>query len=443
MDILNKNEIIPLFTVIIPVKNRGPYLYYTLKTCMIQEYENFEVIVSDDASTDNTQEVVNEAIKKDSRITYYRHNEGIGMRENFEFALKMVKPGYVMALGGDDGLLPDGINDINEIIQTTKLKLLTWAAPLYSYPNVTSTNGQLVLYRQKEKFKIIDSQEFLTRQSKNLHYLSDLENPMFYVKGVVSTELINKVQKRTKDGRFYSCPTPDGYSGIVLAGEVSKFGFSGEPFSIYGMSPSSQGLAYLSNSVKAKQDSENFYKNVVDRSMHEKLASQPYSPLITLMTVDYLLTAKDLPGWEGVISPINYKEVLKKSLNELKHGLYGEERIVRELKILSNISKKHNLDTYFNDLVSKSRRYKGKAPLKGNATNLQALYLEAKPLGVNNIIDAAYASKILFKTQSQITLKSVAEMIFNSVKYRLRSRKKGDVFPSINVWKDFETCQSN
>ena len=39
--------------------------------------------------------------------------------------------------------------------------------------------------------------------------------------GLIS--LIEQVKSRTADGRFYSCPTPDGYSGIVLAGEVEKF----------------------------------------------------------------------------------------------------------------------------------------------------------------------------------------------------------------------------
>lgn len=424
------------FTVIIPVKNRGQFLYYTLKTCMIQEYENFEIIVSDDASTDNTQEVVNEAIKQDSRITYFRHNEGIGMRDNFEFALSKVKPGYVIALGGDDGLLPNGIKRMNEIVHNTGLNLLTWTAPLYSYPEVTSPNGQLVLYNQKEDFRIIESQSFLSRQSKNLHYLSDVENPMFYVKGVASTLLIDKVKARSTNGRFYTCPTPDGFSGIVLAGEVTKYVYSGEPFSIYGMSPTSQGLAYLSNSEKAKQDSESFFKNIIEKPMHDDLASQPYSPLITLMTVDYLLTAKDLPGWEGIFPPIDFKEVLKKSLNELRHGLYGDERIIRELKILYNISQKYDLSNYFESLLCKSKRYREKSPLKGNATNLKAIFLEAKPLDINNIFDAAYASKILFKTHSLISVKNISEMIYNSVSYWSHSNKKGKVFPKINFWNE-------
>ena len=96
----------PLFTVIIPEKNRAEYLVHTLKTCMIQEYPNFEVIVSDDCSEDNSVEVAKKASEKDPRIKVFAHNHHLGMRDNFEFALNQVRPGYVMALGGDDGLVP-------------------------------------------------------------------------------------------------------------------------------------------------------------------------------------------------------------------------------------------------------------------------------------------------------------------------------------------------
>ena len=257
---------------------------------MMQNYEPLEIIVSDDGSTDNTREVVEEAVRHDARIRYISHGIGVGMRDNFEYALQQVKPGFVIALGGDDGLLPYGIIGMREVLRETGMDLLAWPAPIYTYPNVRGSKGQLSIYHKKG-LKIIDSHQFLCRQSKNLHYLSDIESPMFYVKGVASTTIIERVRNRSQEGRFYSCPTPDGYSGIVLAGEVSRYAFSGKPFSIFGLSPTSQGLAYLSNSEKSKNESKKFFQNVGSKPMHSELAAQPYSPLITLMTVDYLLTA--------------------------------------------------------------------------------------------------------------------------------------------------------
>ncbi len=423
----------PLFTVIIPTKDRAKYLHHTLRTCMMQNYDNFEVLVADDGSTDNTREVVEDSSRLDPRIKYISQGTGVGMRDNFEFVLRQVKPGYVMALGGDDGLLPDGIKGMHEVLRDTGMNLLSWSAPWYSYPQVTTSNGQLAIYRQSG-VKIVDSQKFLRRQAKNLHYLSDIESPMFYVKGVASTHLIDKVRNRSVDKRFYSCPTPDGYSGIVLAGEVLRYAFSGKPFSIYGASPTSQGLGYLSNDDKAKKLSADFFKNTSSKPMHDELASQPYSPLITLMTVDYLLTARDLPEWPGSLPPINYRQVLINGLKELAHGLYGEDRICRELKILDRIAELHGLGEFFRRKVHKSKRFRQRSHFNGSGINAKVFLLDGAAYNLHNIFDAAYAAQNIHQIYSDLRPTSLLNIISRSLMYRLRSIGKGKPFPPESEW---------
>jgi glycosyltransferase involved in cell wall biosynthesis len=423
----------PLFTVIIPTKDRAKYLHHTLRTCMMQNYDNFEVLISDDGSTDNTREVVEDASRLDPRIRYISQGAGVGMRDNFEFVLRQVKPGYVIALGGDDGLLPDGIKGMNEVLSDTGMNLLSWPAPWYSYPNVTTSKGQLAIYHHSG-VKIIDSQKFLSRQAKNLHYLSDIESPMFYVKGVVSTQLIDRVRNRSVDKRFYACPTPDGYSGIVLAGEVPQYAFSGKPFSIYGTSPTSQGLGYLSNDEKAKDLSADFFKNVLLKPMHGELASQPYSPLITLMTVDYLLTARDLPGWPGNLPPIDYRQVLLKGLKELAHGLYGEDRICRELQILDRIAEMHGLGEFFRMKVHKSKRFRQRSHFDGSGVNTKVFLLDGVAYNLHNIFDAAYAAQNIHQIYSDMKPASLVRIIARSLMYRLRSFGGGKPFPPESEW---------
>lgn len=58
----------PLFTVIIPQKDRVEYLEHTLRTCMIQDYPNLEFIVADDCSEDGSVEMVKRLAKRDPRI---------------------------------------------------------------------------------------------------------------------------------------------------------------------------------------------------------------------------------------------------------------------------------------------------------------------------------------------------------------------------------------
>ena len=427
----------PFFTVIIPCKNRANYLKHTLRTCMIQDYDSLEILVSDDVSTDNTQEVVAEATQRDPRIKYIKPTTGKGMLNNFEFALQQAKPGFVMALGGDDGLMPNGIQGMCETLYETSMELLSWSAPTYYYPNVIGERGQLTIYRDKE-LKIIKSNDFLNRQAKSLTYSSDRESPMFYVKGVVSTELVERVRKRSSNGRFYSCSTPDGYSGIVLAGEVDSFAHSGKPFSLYGASPSSHGLTYVSNDENAKKISKEFFENASLVPMHRELAYQPYSPMISLMTIDFLLTAKDLPGWNGSFPAINFKDVITKSLIELSSGMYGDQRIGRELAILSKIADLHGLSDFFQKKVKKTKCYAKRDPFTGHGISTDKIYLDGDDYHIKNIFDASYAVQNIYQVYSDLTFKSVMNTISRSFNHRIRAmRGESSSFPPESEWNKF------
>lgn len=422
----------PRFTVIIPTKDRGDYLHHTLKTCSSQEYSNLEIIVSDDGSKDNTREVVLAAAEKDSRIKYITPGS-VGMRDNFEFALNHMSPGYVIALGGDDALLPYAIENMHNMLVDSGKEILTWRVLMFAYPAVRSGKGQLGLYRPG-KSRIVKSKEYLERQVKTLNYLGDIETPMFYIKGVVSTELIERVRRRNEDGRFYSCPTPDGFSGIVLGGEVHDYAFCGTPLTISGASPTSQGMAYLSQEEEGKKLSEHFYQTVATVPMHAELASQPYSPLITLMTADYLLTARDLPGWPGVFSEINYQSLLLKSLAELSDGLYAKNRMSRELAILNQIAEYHGLGDFFRSKVKGRRKFIERAPYVGNGITLDQILLDCDMFKIHNINEASYFAYYAYQIFSNFKISLLNDTIVNSLLYKLHQSKKGILFPDESEW---------
>lgn len=434
---LTKKDSHPRFSVIIPTKNRAEYLHHSLRTCTLQDYDNLEVIVADDGSTDHTRDVVEEAARKDPRIRYITPGGAGGMRDNFEFALSQVKAGYVLALGGDDGLLPYGIRGMRETLQETGQELLAWPTPIYLYEGARSPTAQLILHARNGRLcserRIIKSRDFLANQVKTLHYVTDIESPMIYVKGVASTDLIDRVRKRSPDGRFYRPSTPDGYSGIVLAGEVETYAFSGKPFSMHGGSPTSAGLSYLAGSDKARKQSEDFFEKAAVIPMHEELAGQPYSPLISVMTVDFLLTARDLPGWPGSFPPIDYRQLLQCALSELEDGQFALERISRELVILEAIAEHHGLGEFFRKEVSK-RHQNLRRPLEGNAISPKRLYLDASKLGIENVYDAAFVAHFLHKAAPELSLATAWQFLTNSLGYRMLSFKKGAPFPRPSEW---------
>ncbi len=262
---------------------------------------------------------------------------------------------------------------------------------------------------------------------------------MFYVKGIASTGLVDKVRSRSRDGRFYSSPTPDGYSGIVLAGETPRYVFSGRPFSLFGLSQESQGLAYLSNDEKAKAASETFFRSVGSRAMHSELASQPYSPLIAVMTADFLLTARDLPGWPGRFPPIDYRKMLLKGIQELGHGLFGDTRIRRELAILDRIAERHGLGGFFRDAVRGSVRRRTRTPFEGSGASRSTYFLDADVYHLHNIVDAAYAAQCIDQVLSDLRPSVLGKTLARSLRYRLRAAGKGSPFPPPLEWEREES----
>src|SRR5262249_50277228 len=81
------------FTVIVPTRERADTLYYCLQTIIRQKYDNLEILVSDNFSHDNTEQVVRNI--GDSRIRYVNTGRRLDMSRNFEFALSHVKNGWV------------------------------------------------------------------------------------------------------------------------------------------------------------------------------------------------------------------------------------------------------------------------------------------------------------------------------------------------------------
>jgi glycosyltransferase involved in cell wall biosynthesis len=427
----------PRFTVIIPTKDRAAYLRHTLRTCEEQDYDNLDVVVSDDGSRDDTRDVVEEFAGKDSRIRYASPGDGAGMLDNFEFALDQAKPGYVIALGGDDGLMPHGIRGMLDVLRDTGQEMLCWPTPVYFYANTRMPHAQLILYlkggRLQTGQRVITSRSFLERQAREFRYVGDIESPMFYVKGVTSTKLVDSVRSRSANGRFYSCATPDGYSGIVLAGEVESYAFSGTPFSLHGVSPTSAGVGYLAGTEEARKQSKAFFKSASRRPMHRELGSLPYSPLISLMTADYLLTARDLPGWPGVFPKIDFRELLVKGIEEVQDGLFAKENIARELSILYGVAKHHGLGDFFRDRVRKARR-NTRAPLEGNAFAPRRLYLDAAQNRIENVFDAANFAYVAHSISVSLSGSTLWKAITNSARYRMLSVHKGESLPDESEW---------
>ncbi len=97
----------PIITTLIPTFRRPQLLRRSLARVLRQQYPNFQVLVLDNASGDETGEVVAEIMAKDPRVKYHCHPKNIGLRENFEYGISRVETPYFSMHGDDDFLEVD------------------------------------------------------------------------------------------------------------------------------------------------------------------------------------------------------------------------------------------------------------------------------------------------------------------------------------------------
>jgi glycosyltransferase involved in cell wall biosynthesis len=95
----------PRVTVAIPTYNRAAWLRRCIESVLAQTYDDFVLVVSDNASSDETTEVVSSF--SDGRIRYMRHPKNTGLFENHNSCLRRVTSEYVLVLPDDDLLRPD------------------------------------------------------------------------------------------------------------------------------------------------------------------------------------------------------------------------------------------------------------------------------------------------------------------------------------------------
>jgi len=97
----------PEISVIIPTYNRAHLISRSIQCVLNQSYQDFEIIVVDDCSIDNTEEVIREFQKKDERIRYIRHEKNKGPAAARNSGIKAAKGEYIAFQDSDDEWLPE------------------------------------------------------------------------------------------------------------------------------------------------------------------------------------------------------------------------------------------------------------------------------------------------------------------------------------------------
>jgi glycosyltransferase involved in cell wall biosynthesis len=97
----------PRVSIGLPVYNGEAYLASTIESILEQSFRDFELIISDNASTDGTEEICRTIAERDPRVAYYRNDENVGAANNFNLTLARAEGEYFKWAAHDDRIAPD------------------------------------------------------------------------------------------------------------------------------------------------------------------------------------------------------------------------------------------------------------------------------------------------------------------------------------------------
>jgi glycosyltransferase involved in cell wall biosynthesis len=92
----------PSVSILIPTYNYARYLPEAIDSALAQDFTDFELIIADDASSDNTEGICRAYETSDPRIRFFRHEKNLGMVENWNWCLRQARGMYIKYLLADD-----------------------------------------------------------------------------------------------------------------------------------------------------------------------------------------------------------------------------------------------------------------------------------------------------------------------------------------------------
>jgi hypothetical protein len=250
--------------ILIPTRGRIETLSHTLQTILSQDYDDLRVIVSDNASSDGTEDHLRGI---DDERVFYRRGQACSMKENFERALSYVEVGYVGVIGDDDGLLHTALSRLARLIEETGARAIRSDYVFYRWPCEKRPHGGIVLPPDGARARTsLDGTATLQRVRAGRASYTDL--PYLYSGGFADIDLIRRATP--SDGRFFQGIIPDVYSGIALSHACDTFLHTNEPFCIAGESPRSTGRAQFRASEG--EEAQSFLANLSLEQVHPRSA---------------------------------------------------------------------------------------------------------------------------------------------------------------------------
>ena len=153
----------PLVSVCVPAYNYGRYLRTCLESVLIQTISDWELIVCDDCSTDDTADIAQAFADTDPRIRYIRNPQRLGMNGNIKRVADEGRGKYLKIICADDWLAPDCLEILTTLLEGNPEAVLATSAEILCEESEKPLHVQFLF---GEAFSKLKGETMLDRMAK-------------------------------------------------------------------------------------------------------------------------------------------------------------------------------------------------------------------------------------------------------------------------------------
>ncbi len=346
----------PFFSIVIPTRGRPELLRDALASALFQDFDDFEVVISDNCNDDRTQKVLDEFHSHD-RLRCIRPERLLPMPDHWEFASKQANGTYVLLLTDRSVLKRHALRTIHDAISTASgdVAVCSWRWSLYddlamqeiSDSPIFAGDGAMMLTSR------LIATDFIKGSHQNAYSLPRGLNSCY------RNDLARSL--RSQFGTLFSSICPDFTSAFMLLANINDVLFVDKALFV------SQGLGLSNGGDAFSRTAATYLDSLGDGDWFSRVPIK--APLVWNAVYQDYLTIRDLAG--GNLNQLNvdwivyfetcYRELIKKTKTGLispgeLDGLFAEwsraldesdvpvqEEMRRKLKKLSRIRQRAQL----------------------------------------------------------------------------------------------------
>lgn len=116
---MTSESIEPLVSIVLPVYNGEKFLDISIKSCLEQTYKNWELLIIDDGSSDNSERIARKYSEQDCRISYFRNSENLKLPRTLNRGFSLANGKYLTWTSDDNYYRPEAIKKMVSTLEET------------------------------------------------------------------------------------------------------------------------------------------------------------------------------------------------------------------------------------------------------------------------------------------------------------------------------------